>query len=111
MTTTLDINLDETKDEISFLLEKFRSTSGWTSDKVSQLKNLIQLLEQLGYEKFFLKENRYHVGKVGSAYQYKVSDKRRGLFAKFRAKSVRVICIESGRFDRTVMVKEITHHE
>lgn len=107
MTNSLEIIPDEIKDEISLLLEKFRNTSGWKLDKVNQLKHIVELLEKTGFEKFILKEHRYNAGKVGNAYCYQVSDKRRGLFAKFRGKSVRVICIGSGKFDRTVMVKEI----
>jgi hypothetical protein len=47
------------------------------------------------------------VGKVGNSFIFEIADKRRGLFAPFRGKSVRVICVGSGRFDRTVMVKPI----
>jgi hypothetical protein len=54
-----------------------------------------------------LKEHRYKVGKVGNSFIFEISDKRRGLFAPFRGTSVRVICVASGRFDRTVMVKTI----
>lgn len=108
MTTTLEIKPDEIKDDISELLEKFKNTSGWKSDKINQLKKIVELLEKRGFEKFILKEHRYGVGKVGNAYCYQVTDKRRGLFAKYRGKSVRVICTESGRYDRTAMVKEIT---
>lgn len=107
MTATLEIKPDAIKDEISLLLEKFRNTSGWKSDKVNQLKSIIELLEKTGYERFILKEHRYAIGKVGNSFCYLISDKRRGLFSKFRSKSVRVICIASGRFDRTVMVKAI----
>lgn len=105
MTYTLEVIPDECKDDIGHLLEKFRNTTGWKSDKLSQLKNIIQILKESGYEKLFLKEWRYNVGKVGNSYLYKVSEKRRGLFKKYRGKLVRVICIESGRFDRTVMIK------
>ena len=107
MGTTLEIKTDELKDEIAILLKKFRNTPGWKTDKVNQLKNIVKILKNDGFEKFYLKEYRYHVGKVGNSYCYEITEKRRGLFAKFRGKSVRVICIESGRYDKTVMVKAI----
>lgn len=107
MANSLEIFPDTTEDEITADLIRLNSMTSWNSEKTNHLKSIIGLLKNNGYEQLFLKENRYHVGRVGNAYCYKISDKRRGLFAKFRGKTVRVICVASGRFDRTVMVKPI----
>jgi hypothetical protein len=107
MTKTLKIKADTENDAISKLITKLNTHPNWTSEKQSILKELVKLLENLNFKMLILKEHRYKVGKVGTSCIYEVSDNRRGLFALFRGKSVRVICVASGRFDRTVMVKEI----
>lgn len=107
MTDTIKIIEDNTKDDLSKLLTEFNLLSRWNSEKQNLLKELISLLEKQNYKMLILKEHRYKVGKVGNSFIYEISDKRRGLFTLFRGKSVRIICVGSGRFDRTVMVKEI----
>lgn len=107
MTETLKSITDTTNDEVSKLITKLNKVTNWTSEKKSLLKELVKLLENLNYKTFILKEHRYQVGKVGNSFIFEIADNRRGLFAPFRGKSVRVICVASGRFDRTVMVKPI----
>jgi hypothetical protein len=107
MTETLKIIEDKTNDGVSKLIAKLNNVPNWTSEKQLLLKELVKLLENLNFKMLILKEHRYKVGKVGNTFIYEVSDKRRGLFTPFRGKSVRVICVASGRFDRTVMVKQI----
>ena len=107
MTETLKSITDKTNDEVSKLITKLNKVPNWTSEKQLLLKELVKLLENLNFKILILKEHRYKVGKVGNSFIYEISNKRRGLFAPFRGKSVRVICVASGRFDRTVMVKTI----
>ena len=107
MTDTIKIIADNTNDELSKLLSGFNLLTHWNSEKQTFLKELISLLEKQNYKMLVLKEHRYKVGKVGNSFIYEITVKRRGLFAPFRGKSVRVICVGSGRFDRTVMVKKI----
>lgn len=107
MTETLKCIPDKTNDEVSKLITKLNKVSNWTSEKQLLLKELVKLLENLNFRMLILKEHRYKVGKVGNSFIYEVSDNRRGLFAPFKGSSVRVICVASGRFDRTVMVKLI----
>jgi hypothetical protein len=107
MSNTLEILVDTLEDEISEEIKRLNSLTKWTSEKWNLLESLISRLESLQYQQFILKEHRYKAGVIGNSFIYKVSEKRRGLFAPFRGKSVRVICVGSGRFDRTVMVKPI----
>jgi hypothetical protein len=107
MTGTIKIIEDNTNDDLSKLLSDFNLLTHWNLQKQNFLKELISHLESSNYKLLILKEHRYKVGKVGNSFIYEISDKRRGLFAPFRGKSVRVICVASGRFDRTVMVKPI----
>jgi len=107
MTETFKVIEDKTNDEVSKLLIKLNNVPNWTAEKQSILKELLLLLEYMDYKMLILKEHRYKVGKVGNSFIYEVAENRRGLFAPFRGKSVRVVCIASGRFDRTVMVKAI----
>ena len=107
MSTTLDILVDTIDDEISEEIRRLNALTKWTSEKWKLLESLISRLESLQYQQFVLKEHRYKAGVIGNSFIYKVSEKRRGLFAPYRGKSVRVICVASGRFDRTVMVKPI----
>lgn len=107
MTETLKVIEDMTNDEAGKLIIKLHKVSNWTSEKQLLLKELISHLENQNYKMLVLKEHRYKVGRVGNSFIYEVSDNRRGLFSSFRGKSVRVICVASGRFDRTVMVKTI----
>jgi hypothetical protein len=107
MSETIKIKADTENDAISKLITKLNTHSNWTSEKQLILKELVKLLENLNFIRLILKEHRYKVGKVGNSFIFEISGKRRGLFAPFRGKSVRVICVGSGRFDRTVMVKPI----
>lgn len=107
MTITLNINPDTLQDEVGKTLLRLNSLTNWNSEKQNLLKDLICLLEKNKYKKLILKEHRYQVGKVGNSFIYEISMTRRGLFSPFRGKSVRVICVASGRFDRTVMVRPI----
>ena len=107
MTETLKVIEDKTNDEASKLIIKLHKVHNWTAEKQSILKELLLLLENMNYKMLILKEHRYKVGKVGNSFIYEVADKRRGLFFPYRGTSVRVICVASGRFDRTVMVKPI----
>lgn len=107
MRNTLEISPDITEDEISEKIRSLNKLSKWNSEKRLSLQSLISMLEILKYQQLILKEHRYKAGMVGNSFIYNVSEKRRGLFAPYRGKSVRVICIGSGRFDRTVMVKAI----
>jgi hypothetical protein len=107
MTNTINAIPDNIQDEITKILTKLNNITSWTTEKQHILKGLIASLEKSQYKQLILKEHRYKVGKVGNSFIYQVSENRRGLFAPFRGKSIRVICVTSGRFDRTVMVKEI----
>ncbi len=107
MTKSIKIIEDNTNDELSKLLIEFNSLTHWNSKKQTFLKEFISLLEKKNYKMLVLKEHRYKVGKVGNSFIFEISDKRRGLFSPYRGKFVRVICIRSGKFDRTVMVKSI----
>jgi hypothetical protein len=107
MTNTLNVVPDNIQDNVTKTLSHLNSIPSWTSEKKQILKDLITSLEKNHYRQLILKEHRYQVGKVGNAFIFKIGDNRRGLFASFRGKSVRVICVGSGRFDRTVMVKPI----
>lgn len=107
MTNTLNAIPDNIQDEITKTLTQLNSIPSWTSEKQQILKDLITSLEKIHYKQLTLKEHRYQVGKVGNSFIFEIADSRRGLFAPFRGKSVRVICVGSGRFDRTVMVKPI----
>lgn len=107
MTETIKSIADKTNDEVSKLITKLNKVSNWTSEKQLLLKELVKLLENLDFKILILKEHRYKVGKVGNSWIYEISGNRRGLLAPFRGKLVRVICVASSRFDRTVMVKTI----
>lgn len=107
MTESIKIIEDKINDDLSKLLSDFNSYPTWNLEKQNHLKELISYLKRQNYSMLVLKEHRYKVGKVGNSFIYEVSDKRRGLFLGYRGKSVRVICVGSGRFDRTVMVKAI----
>lgn len=107
MTNTLNVTSDTIEDELTKKLLQLNSIPSWTSEKQNFLKDLISHLEKNHFKQLVLKEHRYTVGKVGNSFIFKIADNRRGLFAPFRGKSVRVICVGSGRFDRTVMVKPI----
>jgi hypothetical protein len=107
MTNTLNAIPDNIKDEITKILFQLKSISSWKSEKKDILKELIITLEKNHYKQLVLKEHRYQVGKVGNSFIYEIANNRRGLFAPYKGKSVRVICVASGRFDRTVMVKPV----
>lgn len=105
MTDTIKIAPDTICDDLSKLLSEFNSLTRWNSEKQNLLKEIISLLEKQNYKMLVLKEHRYKVGKVGNSFIFEITDNRRGHFSPYKGKSVRVVCVGSGRFDRTVMVK------
>lgn len=98
---------DPRKDEIGQLLNYLQSKERWTKDKRLLKKEIIEKLEKLNYQYFYLNHFYYPVGITGNSFLYQVPEKRRGLLLPYRGKLIRLITVGSGKFDRLVMIKEM----
>ena len=98
-----DVIADTVKDDIQPLLQKLQSRKGWNAQAKKDLDNLVAKLRQKNYITFVGHPNKYHLYPIGDSCLYDVSTFRRGALAAFRGKRVRIVCVGSGRFDRTLM--------
>ena len=94
---------DPLNDDIGDLLLKINKRKTWTGEIESYRNDLIKLLKKKRYVYFRGHPYRYGLMTIGSSYIYDVPKNKRGHLSKFRGKSVRILVIDSGRFDRGLM--------
>ncbi len=94
---------DPKTDDIGLLLNQILEIPTYTKTKKELHKNLIETLEKRGYVTFPGHTSRYHLSRIGESCLYNVSANRKGYLEKFRGKQIRMICVHSGRFYRTLM--------
>lgn len=101
---TLDDKMNDTiKDDISSLIKAMSDIPSWVKEKHKLHQDLISLLKKKKYMRFVGHTRSYHLMRIGDSCLYQVPLNRRGKLSVFRGKLIRVICISSGRYDRTLM--------
>ena len=93
---------DTVKDDVSMLIEKLNDRKHWNEESKEKLAKLMKLLEKKGYIFFSGSPYRYHLYQVGNSCLYDIPMNRRGHLSIFRGKRVRIICVSSGRYSRTL---------
>jgi hypothetical protein len=97
--------------EIGAALMAIQAIRTWTAEK-SRLNVALQaLLVAQGYLRFVGHPSRYHLARVGQSCLYEVPVSRQGVLRPFRGKTVRIVCVSSGRFDRQLMAGELKPRE
>jgi hypothetical protein len=102
---SLDDTIPENfKDEIGIILKKITAIETNTKKKKEHICELINLGKQKRYLFFDAYSHRYFISRVGRSYIYDVPKNKEGNLKKFRGKTIRIICITSGRnFCRSYM--------
>jgi hypothetical protein len=93
---------DTLKDDVSILIAQLNDRKNWNDESKEKLAKLIKLLEKKGYIFFSGSPYRYHLYQVGNSYIYDIPLNRRGHLSIFRGKKVRIVCVSSGRYSRTL---------
>jgi hypothetical protein len=102
-----DTRPDPLTDDVGALLRKLNARAGWTQEAVDLLDELLALLKRKKYYRFDGHPSRYHLQGIGESYVYDVPMTQRGHLERFRGKTVRVVCVSSGRFDRSLMAGKV----
>ena len=111
MFETKDKIEDPLIDEVGSCLKEIQSLSLWTTDKCLARKNLISLLETKGYISFSGHVDKYHLSCVGESCLYDIPANRRGHLKVFRGQRIRLVCVWSGRYDRSYMAGAFSERE
>jgi hypothetical protein len=98
--------IDKKTDHIGLMLNQLLDIPTYTKAKKLLHYDLIKLLEENSYLSFFGHPNKYHLSRIGDSCLYDVPETRRGHLKSFRGKRIRLICVQSGRFDRLLMAGE-----
>ena len=93
---------DTIKDDVSLLIEKLNDRKKWNDESKERLAKLLKLLDRKGYILFSGSPYRYHLYQVGNSCLYDIPMNRRGHLSVFRGKRVRIVCVSSGRYSRTL---------
>ncbi len=95
--------LDDTNDDISVMMSQLLSIPTYTKIKKEIHQKLISTLEKKKFITFVGHHERYHLFRIGESCLYKVPNNRRGFLSIFRGKTIRLICVGSGRYTRILM--------
>ena len=98
-----DLIEDLCADEAGQLMNEMHSIQTWTRDKRDIFNRLIEMLEKNEHIYFRGHSDKYHLLVIGSSCFYNVPLNRRGHLCVFRGKLMRLVCVESGRYDRDYM--------
>lgn len=78
----------------------------WTKAKRTLHNKLIELLAKNKHTCFVGHVDKYHLSIVGESCLYNVPQNRRGHLSIFRGKLIRLVCIGSGRYARSLLATE-----
>ncbi len=99
-----DVRPDPFDDILGAKIRRMQSIEGWTSEKRRLQRDLETMSSWFGYVGWTVDPRTYLVHQVGQSFLYDVPVHKRGNFAIFRGKRVRVFCLGSGAFTRWVRV-------
>lgn len=97
---------DPCLDEAGQLMVEMLRIPTWTKAKRALHTELITLLEINKHTCFVGHVDKYHLSIVGESCLYNVPKNRRGHLSIFRGKLIRLVCIGSGRYARTLLATE-----
>ena len=91
---------DTLADKIGELGRAIRSQPHFNSEAIRLWNELEKRLVRLGYIRFTANVTNYDTWRTGEARLFFVPNHRRGALSVFRGKTIRLICVGSGRFTR-----------
>lgn len=97
---------DPCTDEAGQLMHAMHKIPTWTKAKRAIHISLIGLLETQKHIYFRGHLDKYHLGVIGSSCFYNVPDNRRGHLSIYRGKTIRLVCLGTGRHDRLYLATE-----
>jgi hypothetical protein len=98
--------IDPRTDEIGIKINAILAMPKWTLEKRKLFDELVKMLEKKEIVQFVGHPSKYHLTRIPDSCLYQVPSKRRGHLSVFRDKLVRIVCVSSGRFDRTLIAYE-----
>ena len=99
-----DVRPDPFDDILGAKIRRMQKIEAWTSEKRRLQRDLEAMSAWFGYVGWTVDPRTYLVHQVGQSFLYNVPLNKRGNFAIFRGKRVRIICLGSGAFTRWVRV-------
>jgi hypothetical protein len=98
------VHPDTCDDFLGAKIQRMQSINRWTAEKRRLQRDLEAMSPWFGYVGWRVDPRTYLVNYVGESFLYDVPLNKRGNFAIFRGKRVRVMCLGSGAFTRWVRV-------
>ena len=97
---------DPLDDDIGAIITKLLNRTTWTAEVERNRTELCKLLVKRKY--IYFRGHPYRYGlttmtRVGQSYIYSVPLNKRGHLKPFRGKDVRIVVVDSGRYDRGLM--------
>lgn len=97
---------DPCRDEAGQLMVEMGKIPTWTKAKRTLHNKLIEFLAKKKHTCFVGHVDKYHLSIVGESCLYNVPQNRRGHLSIFRGKLIRLVCIGSGRYARSLLATE-----
>jgi hypothetical protein len=95
-----DIIEDETNDEIGQKIAQVQSLVSGSKDKREALAELCDMMRNCKYAEFDSDAKNYATIRVGESFIYDVPTNKTGHLMAFRGKRIRVVCVESGKYNK-----------
>jgi hypothetical protein len=93
-----DVIEDPSNDDIGQLMNVIRQMPTWTKVKQGLFDDLVELLKKKKYIQFEGDFREYHLTRVGESCLFNVPINRRGHLSIFRGKTIRLVCVSSGKY-------------
>ncbi len=97
---------DPCTDDAGQVINAMHKIPTWTKAKRALHNKLIELLAKNKHTCFVGHVDKYHLSIVGESCLYQVPTNRRGHLSMFRGKLIRLVCIGSGRYARSLLATE-----
>ena len=98
---------DPSNDDIGQLMNAIRKIPTWTKVKQELFKELVTLLKKKKYIQFEGDFREYHLTRVGESCLYHIPINRRGHLSIFRGKTIRLVCVSSGKYAARLLMAAI----
>lgn len=97
---------DSCSDNAGRLMTSMHKIPTWTKAKRAIYEELVALLESQKHIYFRGHFDKYHLSVIGSSCFYNVPDNRRGHLSIYRGKTIRLVCLGTGQYDRLYLATE-----
>ena len=99
---------DKCEDAAGQLMNALHQIPTWTKAKRAIYDELVTLLESQKHIYFRGHVDKYHLSVIGTSCFFNVPDNRRGHLSIYRGKTIRLVCLGSGRYERSYLATEAT---